>query len=367
MKHPALALFSLLLLTVTVHSQTVPLDSARWDIPKDSKFEEHLGRPSLFLLGGLALVKDSQFIDGIIEFDMASGPERGFQGVVWRVQDFENYEEFYIRPHQSGNPDANQYQPVFNGVDAWQLYYGASYSAPVKYDFNQWTHFKLVISGKNADIYIKDMETPALFISDLKRDPKQGRVGLRVTNFAPAWFSNFSFTPATNPTLKGKAQPPEPAPAGTVMSWQVSSAFDGKTLEKKYRLAASDKQNFTWNKIGCEAGGIFNLARLTGVQPTKNTVFARLIIQSDREQVKKVRFGFSDEVKAFFNDQLIYGGSDRFSSRDYRFLGTVGLYDELYLPLRKGDNELWLAITEGFGGWGMKAVIEDREGMTIKE
>jgi len=38
------------------------------------------------------------------------------------------FEHFYIRPHQSGNPDANQYTPVFNGVSAWQLYHGALYA-----------------------------------------------------------------------------------------------------------------------------------------------------------------------------------------------------------------------------------------------
>src|SRR6185312_1015174 len=176
------------------------------------------------------------------------------------------------------------------------------------YDVNQWMHFKFVISGKSADVYIKDMETPALFISELKREIKQGRVGLRALNFAPAWFSNFSFTAANNPLLKGKPQPVEPAPTGSVMSWQVSNAFDGKTL--KYQLTTADKQNLTWTKIACEPSGIFNLARLRGVQPDKNTVFARLTIQSDREQVKKVRFGFSDEVKVYFNDQLLFGGND---------------------------------------------------------
>ena len=29
-----------------------------------------------------------------------------------------------MRPHKSGKPDALQYTPVFNGLSAWQLYYG---------------------------------------------------------------------------------------------------------------------------------------------------------------------------------------------------------------------------------------------------
>jgi hypothetical protein len=288
-------------------------------------------------------------------------------GAVWRIQDFDNYEEFYLRPHQSGNPDANQYEPVFNGVAAWQLYYGDAYSAPVKYDFNQWIHVKIAVSGKSADIYIKDMTTPALFVSPLKREVKQGRVGLSVGNFAPAYFSNFSFIPMSNVELKGKAKAPDATPAGTVMSWMVSSVVEGKSLERKYQLTPADKEKLNWKTLDCETSGICNLARLQGINEGRNTVFARLIIQSDSEQVKKIRFGFSDAVKVYFNDRLLYGGSDLYQSRDYRFLGTVGLFDELYLPLKQGDNELWMAVTENFGGWGIKAMFDDMDGIRLRK
>lgn len=364
----AAALLSLLTLSIESHSQTLPVDSDRWEIQaKESKVVDYLGRQSRYIKGGFAVVKDSQFTDGVIEFDIAFAPDRGFMGAFWRMQDLENYEEFYFRPHQSGNPDANQYQPVFNGGAAWQLYHGEGYGAPVKYDFNQWMHVKIVVSGKNAEVYIKDMVTPALFVNEQKREIKSGKVGFSASNFASAYFSNFSFTPISNPPLKGKAKASEPTPVGTVMSWQVSSVIEGKTLEKKYRLTEADKQQLSWKKIDCESTGLANLARLHGVQDDKDTVFVRLIIQSDSEQVKKIRFGFSDAVKAYFNDRLIYGGSDLYQSRDYRFLGTMGLFDELYLPLKRGDNELWLAITENFGGWGVKAVFEDMSGIKIKE
>ena len=160
--------FCLLTFSTDSDAQTVPFDSNRWEIrAKEGKVIDHLGRKSLVLQSGYAIVKDSQFTDGIIEFDIALTGERGFMGAIWRVQDAGNFEEFYLRPHQSGNPDANQYQPVFNGLTAWQLYYGEGYGAPVKYDFNQWMHIKLVISGKNAEIYIKDMEKPALFVNEM--------------------------------------------------------------------------------------------------------------------------------------------------------------------------------------------------------
>ncbi len=358
-------------LALHARSQTVAFDSGRWEIQaKESRVVSHLGRSSLYLKGGVAAVKDSKFTNGVIEFDLAFTGERGFMGVVWRMQDFENYEEFYLRPHQSGNADANQYQPVFNGQSAWQLYYGESYSAPTRYDYNQWTHVKIVVSGNRAEIYLKDMETPALFVTELKRETKEGRVGLSAGNFAPAYFSNFTVTPVNAaPPLKGAAKEAAtaPVPAGMVRSWMVSDAFDRKSLEGKYQLAPADHEKLNWHKLGVEQNGTANLARLQGVAEGRDTVFARLVIQSDREQVKKIRFGFSDEVRVYFNDRLLYGGRDIYQSRDYRFLGTIGLFDELYLPLRRGENELWLAVTENFGGWGVTAQFENMEGIKVNE
>jgi hypothetical protein len=358
---------TLVFFTDKAHSQTVPFDSSRWEFRADeSRIEEHLGRKSLYLKAGFALVKDSKFTDGIIEFDVAFSEERNFIGAVFRWQDFQNHEQFYIRPHQSGNPDANQYQPVFNGVDAWQLYYGERYSAPTKYEFNQWLHIKIAVSRQSADIYIKDMNTPALFVDELKREIKEGPVGLFVASAVPAYFSNFSFTPMTDVRLQGKPKTKQPTPPGTVMSWKVSSPFAEKILDGKYVLSQTDREALTWTTLKCESSGLANLARLQGLK-NGNTVFARLTIISDMAQVKRIRFGFSDKVKVYFNNQIVYGGSDVYRSRDYRFLGTIGLFDELYLPLIKGDNELWMAVSETFGGWGIEAEFENMDGIRVKD
>lgn len=349
-------------------AQAVPFDSDRWELHgTEKKVLDYLGQRSLDLRGGAAIVKDSEFTDGVIEFDIAFSNERNFTGVMWRWQDPANREEFYFRPHQSGNPDANQYEPVFNGIAAWQLYYGERYAAPVKYDFNQWMHIKIVVSGAQAEVYIRDMTTPVLVIGELKRAVRTGKVGLRADNLAPAYYSNFSFTPLDRPAIKGTPKPPETAQPGTVMSWEVSNTIDGKSLDKKYRLTDADKQALSWQKLPSESSGLANLARLQGLGKGKDTTFARVVIESDSDQIKRFQFGFSDIVKVYFNDRLLYGGSDLYRSRDYRFLGTIGLFDELYLPLKKGDNELWLAVTETVGGWGVKARFDDMNGIRFKD
>jgi hypothetical protein len=77
-------------------------------------------------------------------------------------------------------------------------------------------------------------------------------------------------------------------------------------------------------------------------------------------------FGFSDGVTIYLNDKALYAGSDIFMSRDYRFLGTIGFFDTLFLPLKKGDNELWLVVSEVFGGWGVKAKLENMDNISLK-
>ncbi|ELS01786.1 hypothetical protein Xen7305DRAFT_00014920 [Xenococcus sp. PCC 7305] len=358
-----------LLVNASESGEIIPFDSDRWEITaSQSKVEEYLGQPSLLLKGGLAVVKDSEFTDGIIEYDVALEKTRGFMGAVWRVQDLGNYEKFYMRSHQSGNPDANQYTPIFNDVAGWQLYNGEGYSAQVEYDFDQWIPVKIVVSGKNAEIYIQDMEQPVLFVNELKRDIKSGQVGLFVEDYAPGHFANFRFTATNNPPLKLTPTLLEEAPEGTIRSWSVSNSFDEKTLDSKFILSQDDKQNLTWNKLVTENSGLANLARVQGVEPDKNTAFARITINSEQEQVKKLSFGFSDRIKVYLNDKLLYGGQDSFRSRDYRFLGTIGYYDELYLPLQKGKNELWMAVSENEkirGGWGLQARLENTEGISM--
>ena len=52
-------------------------------------------------------------------------------------------------------------------------------------------------------------------------------------------------------------------------------------------------------------------------------------------------------------------------SRDYRYLGTIGYFDEVFLPLEPGKNELWFAVGENFGGWGLEARLDGADGVTI--
>jgi hypothetical protein len=91
-------------------------------------------------------------------------------------------------------------------------------------------------------------------------------------------------------------------------------------------------------------------------------VYARAVITSDREQVKKLYVGYSDDVSVFLNGKILFRGRSAQNFRDPAFLGIINPEnDAVYLPLRKGSNELMLAVSELGGGWGFICRLADLE------
>ncbi len=364
--------------TVKPQGEIIPFDADKWNFIGNTKIVDHQGKKAIKLgvrpegkpFGfGAAMVKGASFTNGIIEYDVSFGQTRTFAGIRFRAQKPGNFENFYMRPHQSGNPDANQYVPVYNRASAWQLYYGPQYSAATKYKFNKWMHIKLVVSGKLADIYIDDMSKPAVTIA-LKRDVKSGGVGLwGVSVGGPAYFANFSVKPMDNVDIVGTPVPEIPAKNGTVMSWQVSNSFDRNSVDGSAMLSKDMIASLSYKALAAGKTGMTNLARVQGTAKGKESVFAKVTIKSEFDQTKKFEFGFSDMATVYLNGQPMFSGSDRFRSRDYRFLGTVGYNDAVYLPLKKGDNELQIMVTEiigDVGGWAVQGRFENMDGLSVQ-
>ncbi|OEK04257.1 hypothetical protein [Roseivirga misakiensis] len=353
--------------TLALSAQELLLTAENWDVKGAGHvFEMFEGKQSLYLFNGVAELKDKvSFKTGIIEYEIFVTERRGFPGIHFRIADDQNYEEFYIRPHQSGNPDANQYTPVFNGLSGWQLYYGAGHAASISYQMNAWNRIKIVIAEQEAEVFINDMETPLLYIPELKRTPRAGSIRLSGGGPSPFHFANVKLKAIANPQLKSKSNTATEAPAGIIESWLVSNSFPEESLDSKFSLDKRDFKKLEWTKQASEKRGLLNLARSAVNENGNNTVFAKVTVKSDKEQVKALHYGFSDRVKIFLNGKLLVSGNDGFRTRDYRFLGTMGMYATVYLPLKKGENELWIAVSEDFGGWGLMAAFKDKLGVIV--
>ncbi|MBK7708107.1 MAG: hypothetical protein IPJ30_20745 [Acidobacteria bacterium] len=115
-------------------SSSIPPDSPRWEFQGQAKVTEYLGRGSIFLNGGAAVLKDLEMRDGVIDVDVATPASRGFFGPQFRItRDGNNGEWVYLRQHKSGQPDAMQYTPILNTGLNWQIYSGQDSRALSKF------------------------------------------------------------------------------------------------------------------------------------------------------------------------------------------------------------------------------------------
>ena len=344
----------------------IPMDTTHWTINARSHvFEYFKGKDAIYLQNGFASLKDSTFLNGTIEFDIYLTERQSFPGIRFRAIDAANMESFYFKPHLSGKADCNQASPVINGVTPWQLYFGPSYSFAYDYQFDDWTHVKLVVNGGRAQIYLDYAEKPHMSWA-LVHVPTTGAIAFG-GGFAPMHYANFKIDKHAHDIVDFNVVERQPI-AGLVPEWQISDKFEEDLLKDPNQLAGVIQSRSWGEKIKVEEGTAANIARQAMLNDgtSGNTVFAKITIESDSRQVKLFEFGYSDRVVAIFNGQPTYKGTNKWRSRDYRYLGTVGLFDAVYLDLKKGENTLLLAVSEDFGGWLVTGKFEDQSGITIK-
>jgi len=340
------------------------IDTDKWELSANgAEFVTYLGRQSIELNGGVSELKGENFRNGTISFDIAMQEKRGFGGVYFRWND-NSAEYFYLRPHMSGNPDSNQYTPRFNGVSGWQLYHSPRFSAPTVYKFDQWFPVKLVVKDNKMDVYI-DSDVPVLHVENLMGPRETGRIRL-AGGFQEFRFSNFRVEHSDNVSTAGTPAPRAVLPNTLIKSFSVAStAVLGSAVEGMPELDEKLLAGQVWQSLEIDEAGVGNLAKVSGRTPEVNTLFVRKILTADEAKTVNFQYGFSDRVTVFLNGKAIAYGDDRYLSRDYRHLGTIGLYDSVFLPLKAGRNELIFAVTEGFGGWGIKAAMEPVSGVRV--
>jgi len=364
-----------------VHSQprqtlSVPADSPRWDLEGQAKKVEYQGRKSLFLDGGAAVLKDLEMRDGVIDVDVATPASRGFFGIQFRIaNDGATAEWVYLRQHKSGAPDAMQYTPVLNTGLNWQIYSGPGFIAPIDIPKDVWFHLRLEVVGAQGKFYVKDMDKPVLVMNDLKSGVQKGQVALAVLTGA-TYFSNFEIR--LTPDASWERRLP-PMPAGTLTKWSLSPAYDALARNLERPLPQSESDSIRWQDVEAEAPGFVvinryrdsphprvtfanDFSKRLDPQPGMKVVYARTIIDSESDQVKKLYIGYSDDVSLFLNGKILYRGRSAQNFRDPGFLGIISPdNDAVYVPLKKGRNELMLAVSELGGGWGFICRLEDME------
>lgn len=153
----------------------------------------------------LAIVKGTDFKDGVIEVDLVGMPRqgsnsqsRGFIGVAFHIQgDVERFENFYLRFTNGRSDDqlrrnhSTQYSsfPDYPWARLRQENPGV-YESYVDIEEKAWTKVKIVVSGTKAQLYVNGADQPCLIVNDLKLGETHGPVALWTGSDTEAYFSN---------------------------------------------------------------------------------------------------------------------------------------------------------------------------------
>lgn len=341
-------LISILIYSVKAQDTNIPFDSENWE-SQNAKVVDFLGRKSLM---GIASLKNVEFVNGVIEFDVVVNGERSYPGLTFRMKNAGEYERIYIRPHLSKVfQNVVQYEGTFNGLDSWQLYYGPGKTTSATFPANEWFHIKVEVKDSQATLYISDMENPVLLISELTHGISKGTLGLWGPMDGSAYFSNFSYRIDNN--LKFPEPPKPDYPLGIITDWEISQPVKLSDFDNEIYPSPEVQKKLNWQKIKSLPSGLVDISRYYGrLGQTPDLIWAKTEINSVEEKSLQLAFGYSDYISIFLNGKLLFNGNSQYLSRDGNFQGIIGYNDYIFLPLKKGKNELLIAVAEQFGGWG---------------
>jgi hypothetical protein len=252
----------------------------------------------------------------------------------------------------NGKPDAIQYTPITNGSLNWQIFTGEGFEAPAKFPLGAWMHVRVEIYDGSAQVSIDGKL--ALSIPELKNGKVGGAIGFAGL-MGGTYYSNIKVEPIAgyqNPAPKPAVKP---LPDGIVATWQVSEAMT--QADAFARVEARRWTGIPWHPIRVETNGVANLSKAGPDGDDTHSFIARFSLASAGPTSIPMRFGFSDDVRIYLNGVPLYEGSDRQNSRDYRFLGHVGFWDTVYLPLKAGANDVTFVVTDPTNGGTAAAAI----------
>ena len=364
-------------------AQNLPFSDGAWTLSGNrSEVVKENGRDVLQVETGFAHRRDVRLEDGTIEFDVQVTRRRSFVYVHFRAEADGEREEFYLRPHKAGLPDAVQYAPVWQNRSAWQLHHGPGATAAVEFEPGIWTRVRVVLQGRQAALFISDMKEPALLVPNLSREPRSGFIALggflpaRVPGEGPiAKFTDVVVRPGVVPFDFEKALSEGPASAapaapdaeGIVRAWSVSRSFVPDAAGMPALPGPETTREF--QTLETTATGLLELHRHVRV-PEKSSVaaaVARIRVRAAEAGTYPFDLGFSDTATVFLNGRPVFHGDQSYSFDGPRREGLIGFGQaRLHLPLAGGENEVAVLVSDSFGGWGLMARFAAARGLAVE-
>ncbi|MGV3540703.1 MAG: hypothetical protein ACO1OQ_12895, partial [Rufibacter sp.] len=224
---------------------------------------------------------------------------------------------------------------------------------------------KVVFQGNSARVYVNHATSPALLVPQLKiKDQPGALIGLKALD--GAYFTNFTFTPLAPSTPEVTVT--ETAPPRTIMQWQLSNSFavQGKLA---IPLALPQENKLTWQVVSTEASGLLNVSAYrpkgtTAGFPNKSEdlVWLKASIPAEKQQYQQLFLEFSNKAQVFLNGQPLLYADNSFRAKGATYRGDIDKKlnsNALFLPLKKGQNTLLIALSSTSEGWGIMARLVD--------
>ncbi|WP_028665989.1 family 16 glycoside hydrolase [Runella zeae] len=336
----------------------------RWDFQEGKvTFMDYKGKKSMKIgsRSGQVVLKDVVFKDGTIEFDVEPHPAEFASSVYFHRKDAKEQEIVYLRVPRIGSKLANQgiqYAPYFDGVNMWDIY--PQYQAPAMAKASEWNHMKLVISGKQMKVYVNDMVNTVLEIPKLEGTIAEGSVAFE----GEGYITNLQIKPNETEGLASYEGTDMTKHDGQYLrKWAITSPILFPKGTETFAENLPDAEAFS-ESIDAETAGLVNLTRRFGATPQRKLVWLKTTLTASEPTFTNLQIGFNDEIWVYLNNEMVLVDKNLFQQVGMRKKpgGRLSIDNTVAkLHLKKGENELLIAVANDFYGWGLMARIENAE------
>ncbi|MBK0377753.1 LamG domain-containing protein [Mucilaginibacter segetis] len=353
----------------------LPFEAARFDTTgAKAAFTTFKNTKALQITTGKVTLKDFNFTNGTIELDARPtyADKEAFISVYFRWQNANESECVYLRTRPDETEQRNtaiQYTPILHGVNLWNVM--EHYQGPAQINNNSWNHFKIVVSGLQMRVYVNNMDKPTLEIPRIEGESASGTLAFA----GPAYFANLVVKPNETEGLSPMAGADlTNHDVNYIRRWDVSTPH---FLDNGRELMITDlpADAIKWKPIIAERRGLINLIRPfggmenrgEGVQNKTRVVWLKTTIHSTKDQVSKMQLGFNNEVWVFINGYLLYLDKNQYGRPMAKYPnGRLSINNSVFdVPLKAGDNEITIGISNYFYGWGIMARMVNMDGLTV--
>ena len=359
------------LLTAAVSEIKIPLTADHWEFQEGRvEFMEYKGVRAVKLdeKSGNMIYKDLNFSDGTIEYDVEVDRAMPFPTIYFRWQNKGETEHVYLRTEAAllkNAPFGVQYASIIKDVNMWDMQYEFQSAADIK--VGEWNHVKLVLSGKQLRVFINHPATPNLEIPCMEGNTADGKIGIGTGFPGQAIFANLIVKPNETEGLSPEAGVDlSKHDVRYIRDWKVSLP-DSLPFGREVNGFMLPKSDSGWELISAERRGLVNLSRKYGNSNYRRVVWLHVRIKSGYNQYKNLKMGFSDEIWVFANKSPVYVDKNIYYMNMRKNPdGRISIDNcSFQLPLKQGENELLIAVSNDFYGWGIMARLDNLDGIEI--